>query len=268
MPIITLITDYGTKDHYVGVLKGVIYSVINNCKIVDLSHEIESYNVLEAKFCIENSYKYFPNNSFHCILVDDKTNYFTNYILAYANNHYFLSTNTGIIYNILKTDENAKVITVGNLQYEKDLFTILRKSLSVLNNFKIDDLGKSPDVLKHVYTLDISVNENQIKGYIVYIDANGACITNISKAVFEENLKNRKFEIMFKHKKLNRIHNSYTDFIVSKNKPLKEFEGDYLALFNENNWLEIAVFKGNNSTGSAKSLLGLKVQDVVTINWL
>jgi S-adenosylmethionine hydrolase len=78
--------------------------------------------------------------------------------------------------------------------------------------------------------------------------------------------KERSFEIRFGNKNIKRIHRSYSDFNVREGYTLKEYEGEKLALFNEAGFLEIAIYKSNpNTTGTAKSLLGLKYRDVVSV---
>jgi S-adenosylmethionine hydrolase len=93
-------------------------------------------------------------------------------------------------------------------------------------------------------------------------------VTNVSQKQFVEVARNRKFEIQIKNKKLSRIHKNYSDFPVAENKQLKDFEGDFLALFNENGFLEIAIYKSNPKTvGSASTLLGIKFRDTITIEF-
>ena len=109
---------------------------------------------------------------------------------------------------------------------------------------------------------------DEIKGNIIYIDNFGNCVTNISKKVYDEIAKNRNFEIKFKNKTINRINSKYSDFKTTATKTLKDFEGEYLALFNEAGYLEIAIYNGNPETvGSAESLLGLKFRDNVSIKF-
>jgi S-adenosylmethionine hydrolase len=112
----------------------------------------------------------------------------------------------------------------------------------------------------------IASDFNSIKGYVVYTDHFGNCVTNISKKMFAEIGQNRSFEIKFGTKIIKKIHLNYSDFKVSEKYTLKDYEGEKLALFNEAGFLEIAIYKSNPKTvGSAKSLLGLKFRDLVNI---
>ena len=114
----------------------------------------------------------------------------------------------------------------------------------------------------------IASDSNSIKGYVVYVDHFGNCVTNISKKMFAEIGNNRNFEIKFGTKIIKKIHANYSDFKVSEKYTLRDYEGEKLALFNEAGFLEIALYKSNPKTvGSAKSLLGLKYRDVVSVDF-
>ncbi len=93
-------------------------------------------------------------------------------------------------------------------------------------------------------------------------------VTNISKKIFLETAKGRNYEIKFKNKTIKTILPKYSDIGIYKKKSLKECEGESLAIFNESDFLEIAIFKSNpNTVGSANSLLGLQYRDLVTIDF-
>ena len=131
-------------------------------------------------------------------------------------------------------------------------------------------IGKEIAELKSVNSITTIVSDDlsTLKGQIIYIDSFGNCVTNISQKQFVEVARNRKFEIQVKNKKINRIHKNYADFPIVENKQLIDFEGDLLAIFNENGYLEIAIYKSNPKTvGAASTLLGLQFRDQITINF-
>jgi S-adenosylmethionine hydrolase len=93
-------------------------------------------------------------------------------------------------------------------------------------------------------------------------------VTNISKKLFLEIGKTRPYEITFKNKNIKTIFSKYSDIGLSEQYPLKDYEGQKLAIFNEAGFLEIAIFRSNPETvGSATSLLGLNYRDVITIEF-
>ena len=95
MSVITLITDFGTKDHYVGSVKGALYSELNDLRIVDISHSISPFNIIEAAYIIENSYKNFPIGSIHIIGVDSEKTPEQNHLVIKLDGHYFICADNG-----------------------------------------------------------------------------------------------------------------------------------------------------------------------------
>jgi len=131
-------------------------------------------------------------------------------------------------------------------------------------------ISKEIQSLKEVATLQpqVSKDGNSIKGNVIYIDHFGNVVVNISKKVFLEVGKGRPYEIAIKPKSLKTILPNYSAVALSDKYPIKNYEGQNLAIFNEAGFLEIAIFRSNPKTlGSAHSLLGLSYRDTVTINF-
>jgi len=97
MSIITLTTDFGTKDHFVGSVKGTIYNELPDAKIVDISHHISPFNITETAYILKNAYKSFPDGSIHIIGVDSELNDENKHIALKLDNHYFICANNGVI---------------------------------------------------------------------------------------------------------------------------------------------------------------------------
>ena len=97
MSLITLTTDFGLKDHFVGAVKGAIYTELPEARIVDISHNITPFNIAETAYVLKNAYKSFPEGSIHIIGVDSEINEETNHIAIKLDNHYFICPNNGVI---------------------------------------------------------------------------------------------------------------------------------------------------------------------------
>ncbi len=97
MAIITLTTDYGHKDHFVGALKGAIYRELSDVKIVDISHSIAPFNIQECAYLLKNSYKSFPEGTIHIVGVDSELTPENEHIVVFVDGHYFISANNGVI---------------------------------------------------------------------------------------------------------------------------------------------------------------------------
>ena len=94
-PIITLTTDYGTSDHLVGVLKGVILKIQPEVQIVDINHSVVPYDVLDGALNIGAAYRYFPPRTVHMVVVDPGVGTPRRPILVIANNQYFIAPDNG-----------------------------------------------------------------------------------------------------------------------------------------------------------------------------
>ena len=97
MSIITLTTDFGTKDHFVGAVKGTIYHELPDARIVDISHHISPFNITETAYILKNAYKSFPEGSIHIIGVDSELNAENKHIALKLDNHYFICPDNGVI---------------------------------------------------------------------------------------------------------------------------------------------------------------------------
>lgn len=274
MSIITLTTDFGHKDYFVGALKGKILSEHKEAVIVDVSHEIDLFNTLEASYCIEAAYHNFPKGTIHIIGVDSERVGDTQHIAMQWDDHYFICADNGILNSMIQKKIPQKIVAItihDRLNIDaSDMDVFVAVACHIARGGLLNVIGKEIQSLKpvNVLTSSISDNLNEIKGQIVYIDSFGNCVTNISHKQFNETIRGRKFEIVIKNKKFSRLHKNYSDFPVSDVKQLKDLEGDFLALFNENGYLEIAIYKSNPKTvGSAATLLGLHFRDTVSIKF-
>jgi hypothetical protein len=274
MSIITLITDFGHKDYFVGALKGKILSEQKEAVIVDISHEIDLFNTLEASYCIEAAYSNFPKGTIHIIGVDSERVGDTQHIAMQWDDHYFICADNGILNTLIQKIIPQKIVAItihdrlNTDVSDMDVFGAVAGRIS--RGGLLNVIGKEIQTLKPVSVLTSAISDDlaEIKGQIVYIDSFGNCVTNISQKQFNDTIRSRKFEIIIKNKKITRLHKSYSDFPVSDTKQLKDLEGDFLALFNENGYLEIAIYKSNPKTvGSASTLLGLHFRDSISVKF-
>ena len=274
MSIITLTTDFGHKDYFVGALKGKILSEHKEAVIVDISHEIDLFNTFEASYCIEAAYHNFPKGTIHIIGVDSERVGDTQHIAMQWDDHYFICADNGILNTLIQKKIPQKIVAItihDRLNTDvSDMDVFVAVACHIARGGLLNVIGKEIQSLKPVSVLTSSITDDlsEIKGQIVYIDSFGNCVTNISHKQFNDTIRGRKFEIVIKNKKFSRLHKSYSDFPVSDVKQLKDLEGDFLALFNENGYLEIAIYKSNPKTvGSAATLLGLHFRDTVSIKF-
>ena len=107
MSFITLLTDFGLKDGYPGVMKGVIYRIAPQARIIDLTHHIEPQNILAGSIILGRSYSYFPPGSIHIAVVDPGVGTQRRPIAARLGNHLFVCPDNGLITLALEDAEKA-----------------------------------------------------------------------------------------------------------------------------------------------------------------
>jgi S-adenosylmethionine hydrolase len=283
MSIITLTTDYGLKDHFVGSLKGKILSEYSEASIVDISHGVDLFNTAEASYIIGASYNSFPKGTVHLIGVDAELNKENQHIAVQWNDHFFICADNGILSMLMQKIVPQKMVAINihdrlpNNATDLDVF--VKVACHVAKGGLLNVIGKEITSIKKITELQpvIAADKNSVKGYVIYIDHFGNTVTNISKKMFLEIGKGRPYEIAMNPKtkqvadrsNIKTIWPKYSDVAISDRYPIKNYEGQKLAIFNEAGFLEIAIFRSNPSNvGSASSLLGLNYRDTVTINFL
>jgi S-adenosylmethionine hydrolase len=270
MSIITLTTDYGLKDYFVGALKGKILSQNPAAVIVDVSHDVDAFNTFEASYIIAAAYQNFPQKTIHIIGVDVEENRENKLVAMRWNNHFFLAADNGILSMLLQKNKPQELIFLSKLENQNSLDVLIQTALLLQKGIELNQLGTPLEALKEVSDLQLSLSQDQktIKGHVVYIDHFGNAVTNISKSFFETVAQDKKFEIILQNKKIKTILPNYAAIASSEKYPIKYYEGEKLAIFNEAGFLEIAIFRSNPSkVGSAHSLLGLNFRDVVLIKF-
>ena len=275
MSIITLITDFGNKDHFVAKIKGDIYSSFDKAKIVDISNNVSPFNIMEAAYILENAYKSFPDKSVHIIDVDSEKTVEKKHIVIYLDNHFFISADNGILSILCQNINPEKIfeITIHDELNEIDSSSKIFSQVAchLAKGGKPELIGKEITEIKSVKNLKPFINEDlsQIVSSVIYIDNFGNVVTNLKRNIFEEIRKGRSFEISVRNYKFKKIYNKYSD-IVNYNTPLNQRndEGKGMVVFNSSDLLQISIYRSNpKNVGTASSLMGLKIYDSVTISF-
>ena len=275
MSIVTLTTDFGIKDHFIANIKGAILSELPEANIVDISHQISPFNILEAAYIIQNSYRSFPLGTIHIIGVDSELNPENKHLVVKFEGQYFICADNGIMSMACLNIEPEKIVEINIHDKLITNFSVLdvfvKVACHISRGGKLEVIGKSISEIKSVKNLTPFINEskNQIIGNVIYIDNYGNVITNITKSFFREISKSREFEISVRNYKFKKIHSKYSDIVnFSIDQSKRNNDGQALAIFNSSLNLEIAIYKSNPvNFGTAASLMGLNVLDTVTINF-
>lgn len=275
MAIITLTTDFGEKDHFVGAIKGAIYSELPDVKIVDISHSVSPFSIPEAAYIIQNAYSSFPKGSIHIIGIDSEINEENKHIVLKLDDHYFVCANNGIMSMVCSEITPEKIVEINIHKKIETSFPVLdvfvKVACHIARGGTLEIIGKQVQDIKPLKNIIPFVNaeKNQIIGSVIYIDNYGNVVTNIKRKFFEEIQKGRPFEIYARSYKFKEIFSKYSDIVnfdVEENK--RHDEGRGLVVFNSSDYLEIAIYKSNCATvGSASTLMGLNMMNTVTVNF-
>ncbi len=274
MSFITLTTDFGTKDHFVGAVKGAIYSQLPTAKIIDITHEISHFNITETAYILKNSYKSFPKGTVHIVGVDSELSERNKHIALELDEHFFVCPDNGLISMIASEIQPTKIVEITIHNRVESSFPVLDVFVNVacfiIRGGNLSIVGKEIKEYKKLIEIQakVSRNQNQITGGILYVDNYGNLITNITRKLFDEVGKGRPFTIRASRYSFTKIYNKYNEIIPADATNISSFDGQKLALFNSAGYLEIAVYKSNLQTvGGASTLLGMEYRDTVIIDF-
>jgi S-adenosylmethionine hydrolase len=269
MAIITLTTDFGTRDHLVGSLKGSILRELPDAQIVDISHDVSPYSIIDAAYILGNAFRQFPEGSIHILAVDSESNADQVHLGIVGQQHYFIGPDNGV-FSLIFQERRPDVITELNIFQKTDSMLFPSRDVYVpaachlSRGGKLEVIGKVRESMrmKQVLRPVVSQGGNEILGSVIFIDRFGNAVTNISKQLFYEVGKSRSFEITYGGSiktPITRVFEQYKAGIP---------EGKRMALFNSAGLLEIAIFKGDAAgVGGASSLLGIRRQERIKIEF-
>ena len=269
--IITLTTDMGVRDHYVASVKGSILKQIPHAVIVDISHSVKPFDCAEAAFYVRSCFEDFPEGTVHVIGVDSEP--MVNFsgsegsfpsIMEFKG-HFFVSNDNGFFGAFLNHEEPDSFYRIDHILSSKELFKFPTKNLLIpaacklLNNFAIDSFASPFGSYKKAFAFTAVIEPNLIKGNVIHIDAFGNLITNIHESLFERYSSEIPYTVYFRNYHIDEISSTY-NAVPS---------GEKVAVFNQNGLLEIAINRGaNNSNGGAEKLFGVRIGDVIRVEFM
>lgn len=176
--MIILLTDFGPSE-YVGVMKGVIYSIDRRAQIVDLCHSVSSQNIIEASWILRNNYKYFPEGSVFCCVVDPDVGSERKALAVKTERYYFVAPDNGLLWETLKEQEVIDIREIpipsdaGHTFHGRDVFAPAAAKIGL---GKFDQVGEKVGQIEQ-----LELYQDSGRGLVVRIDSFGNIITNIPK---------------------------------------------------------------------------------------
>ncbi|MEM3522663.1 MAG: SAM-dependent chlorinase/fluorinase [Candidatus Bathyarchaeia archaeon] len=254
-------SDFGLKDSYVSEMKAVILSICPNATLVDITHEISKYNIIEGAFILASTAPYFPNNTIHLAVVDPGVGSKRRPIIVKSKKHFYVGPDNGLLILAAKKDGIIKVYHIVNKEYirkeisstfhGRDIFAPVSAYLA--NGVKPEEIGVEIKDYEIPEFVKPTIKNNSIELKVIHIDSFGNVITNLYKDQIKD-IKlefNTKLLLKVKGKKFKvKFLNTYSN---AKKKEL-------LTLIGSHNFLEIAMNQGN-----ASNKLKLKEGDSIKI---
>ncbi|MCK5908219.1 MAG: SAM-dependent chlorinase/fluorinase [Flavobacteriales bacterium] len=273
MAIITLTSDFGLKDHHVASMKGAILSELVDANIVDLSHNISPFNLIETAYIVKNAIKNFPKETIHIIAVDAEYSIKNKLIVAKIDEQYFVTADNGILSFIISGTSKNEIFEI-NINEETDNYsikTLIKTACHIARGGTMSVIGKPFVDIKEQKSAKPSITEDgkKVIGAVIYVDNYGNVITNITRDFFTLAKGNSKsFEIIARNNKWKTIFNKYNEIENFETNDTEIKDGQKLALFNSSGFLELAIYRSSLKTvGGASTLFGLKYHDTITINF-
>lgn len=256
--IITFTTDFGTRDIFVGVMKGVILGIHPHATLVDITHDIAPQNILQGAFLLANAIKYFPANAVHVVVVDPGVGSPRRAIAVQTGETFFVAPDNGVLTLAIQRSEiRAIQLTkpqywlphVSNTFHGRDIFAPVAAHLSL--GVPLDALGEPINDLVQLSQCNAAWRAgNEIAGYVAHIDHFGNVITNIDEKLLA-GIDRARATITLHGKTLTGIKATYAAVA----------QGELLALVSSGGTLEIAMRNGN-----AAQTLGAQLGDQVIVS--
>ena len=252
--IVTLLTDFGTRDTFVGVMKGVILSIAPDARLVDLTHHVPPQDVHAGAFALKTAYRYFPPGTVHLAVVDPGVGGARRPVAAHIGDYLFVGPDNGLLSHVLAREPLRRAVALDNVRYHlpvsrtfhgRDIFAPAAACLAA--GTPLESLGTP---LQRLLTLPLScpvVRPEQITAHVVYVDVFGNLFTDVTE---ETAADWGALEAEIGGRRLPASAASYSAVP----------EGHPVALFGSSGHLEIAV-----RNGSASRQFGLHIGDTVLL---
>ncbi len=254
-PIITLTTDFGSNDHFVGAMKGVILDIVPEAQIVDICHAVQAFDVLDGALTISQAYSYFPNRTVHVVVVDPGVGTARRPIVASSDKYHFVAPDNGVLSLVYAretrmhvrhiTSEHYFLQPVSNTFHARDIFSPVAAYLSKeVDSLKFGD--EVEDYVRFSAPKPKAVDENRLRGVVLKVDRFGNLITNITPqdAPFLFGSAVKAFKIVVGSREITEIRNAYAEGAP----------GEVIGVLGSMGFLEIAANRGAAAqlTGAGK----------------
>ncbi len=257
MPLITFLSDFGWRDHYVAAVKAKILCEDANLQVIDISHNITKHDIIHAAYVLKSVYKDFPEGSVHLVAVNSRSEPNEEMIAIEIKNHFFLGSNNGLL-SLIREKEPDKVIKISSEKEIEGNFPakdiLAAAAVKILKSGNLDGIGEllAAEEFKKFITPTVKATREIIQGHVVHIDDYGNLITDILQYDYDILSKGKSVQIKFRNYSLTGVQKHYHE----------SQGGEAFAIFNDQGVLEIGI-----KQGSAAELLGMEYNSMVSVKF-
>lgn len=257
-PIVAFLTDFGTRDHYSGVMKGVVLSICPDATVVDVTHDLPAHDVTAAAYELAATYKYFPSGTIFVIVVDPGVGSTRRGIAVEAGDWKFVAPDNGVLTMVLRETPAKKAVELTERRYARptisrtfegrDRFAPAAAWLG--KGIAITALGRPAHDLAELDVPPLEETRHEITGAVVRIDRFGNAVTNIDRKTYERLAAGRTVVVDAGGHPIARLVSTYAEIAAD----------EVCALFGSSEHLELAA-----QSGSAAGKLGLAFASPVRV---
>ena len=212
--LISLLSDFGSSDWYVGTMKGVILSINPQVRIIDICHEVRPHHIVSGAFMLQASYSYFPEGTIHTVVVDPGVGGERRAIIVETESYYFVGPDNGLLSFVLESEKPQRIVEITRDEYflkptshtfhGRDVFAPVAAHLSA--GVPLEKFGKE---IENPVRIDVAkpilLGAGKARGHILYLDTFGNAITDVPSSMLSNN-----FIITIKDKVIDKVCASYS----------------------------------------------------------
>jgi S-adenosylmethionine hydrolase len=248
-PVIALLSDFGTREHYAGTMKGVILGICPDATLVDITHDVTPHDVVEAALQLAASARYFPAGTVFLVVVDPGVGSARRGIAVEAGDYRFVAPDNGVLTEVLRDMPPRKIVELSERRYARPTVTrtfegrdrFAPAAAWLAKGTQLAALGRT---LQDFHRVDIPLpdtsNPAVLAGQVLVVDRFGNLVTNIDRRTFESFSKHGEFRILAGGVPVNRLVSTYAEIDAN----------EVCALFGSSDHLELAA----NAKSAAQAL--------------
>jgi S-adenosylmethionine hydrolase len=250
-PVIALLSDFGTRDHYAGTMKGVMIGICPDVTLIDITHDISPHDVFEGALQLSASCRYFPAGTIFLAVVDPGVGSSRRGIAAEAGEYRFVAPDNGVLTAVLRDMPPKRIVELTERRYARptvsrtfegrDRFAPAAAWLA--KGIQLSALGRTVTSYQQVDIPQVDVGEAQLHGVVLLVDRFGNLVTNIDRRTFEAFTRAQPVSLNVAGRAIAGVVATYADIRA----------GEVCALFGSTDHLEFAVNGGSAATALGAS---------------